>query len=84
MIRVFDDVVVNAAVVVAVVVADVVVEAVEGGCCGAVALYIVADVEADGPLDDFNTAAAATSDVSTVSTLWNMNECTNASWRKLV
>ena len=49
MIRVFDDVVVDAAVVVA---ADVVVEAVEDGRCGAVAVDVVSDAEVDGPLDD--------------------------------
>ena len=48
-IRVFDDVVVDAAVVVA---ADVVVEAVEDGRCGAVAVDVVSDAEVDGPLDD--------------------------------
>ena len=61
MIRVFDDVVVDAASVVA---ADAVVEAVEGG-----GTDVVAEVEADGPLDDCSAAAAAASDVSIVSKL---------------
>ena len=75
---VFDDVVVHAAAFVAVVAADVVVKAVEGGCRGAVAADVVADVEADRPLDNCSAAAAAASDVSIVSTLCNTNECTNA------
>jgi len=65
-IRVFDDVVVDAASVVA---ADAVVEAVEGGRRGAVGADVVADVEADGPLGDCSAATAAASDVSIVSTL---------------
>ena len=49
---VLDGVVVNAVVVVAVIVADDVFEAVKGGRCGAVTVDVVADVEADGPLDN--------------------------------
>ena len=78
MICVFDDVVVDAASVVA---ADAVVEAVEGGRRGAVGADVVADVEADGPLDDCSAAAVTASDVSIVLTLCNTNERTNARWR---
>ena len=80
-IRVFGDVVVDAAAVVAVVAADAGVKAVEGGRRGAVAVDAVADVEADGPLDDCSPAAAAASDVSIVLTLCNTNKHTNARWR---
>ena len=80
MICVFNDVVVDAAVVGTVVAADVVVEAVEGGCRGAVAVDVVADVEAYGPLDDCSAAVAAASDTSIVLTLCNTNECTHARW----
>ena len=73
----FVSVAVNVGVVVAVVAADVVVKDANGNRHGAIATDVVTDVEADGPLDNWSTAAVAASEVSIVSTLFNMNERTN-------
>ena len=62
----------------AVVAADVVVKAIESGRCGAVAVDVVADIEADGPPDDCSATAAAALDVNIVLALYDTNECTNS------